>query len=217
MLIDNFITAITPHIDFTEVKTILDIGTRDLEQSIELHRVFPNAVIHAFEPNPQSYQDCLKTAKDHPYITVWPLAILDYDGETIFYAVPQDENKGASSIFEPTENVVGTNMMTIEKMLVPAMRIDTWAKKSKVDQIDLAWVDVQGAEIPTFESFGKLLDGVQAIATEAETGAIYFGNKNYDPTQYTQLKDYMDSRGFVEVAKDQPWEFECDLAFVRRK
>lgn len=214
MLIDKFIDSIKPHVDFESVKTILDIGSRDLGQSIELHKVFPNAKIHAFEPNPESFKDCVANAPE--YITVYPFAVLDYDGETTFYKVPQDENKGASSIFEPTEYVVGVDMMTIEKIKVPTKRIDTWAKENKIEKIDLCWVDVQGAEIPVLESFGTLLYDVQALATEAETGALYYGNRKYEPTQYEQLKAYLEGSGFMEVAYDQPWPFECDIAYVRR-
>lgn len=215
MLIDKFIESIKPHVDFKDVKVILDIGSRDLEQSLELHTVFPQAQIHAFEPNPQSFQKCYDEAPE--YVTVHPYAVLDYDGETSFYMVPQEENKGASSIFEPTEFVVGVDMMTIEKIKVPTKRIDTWAMEQQIDQIDLCWVDVQGAEIPVLKSFGDFLDNVKAIATEAETGALYYGNRKYEPTQYQQLREFLEENGFTEVAYDQPWPLECDVVYVRNK
>ena len=215
VLIDPFIKAIEPHVDFKDVKTILDIGSRDLEQSKELHTVFPHAHIHAFEPNPESYAKCVEECP--PYVTVHPYAVLDYDGETTFYNVPQAENKGASSIFEPTEFVVGVDMMTIEKIKVPTTRIDSWAKGMGINSIDLCWLDVQGAEIPALKGFGSLLGTVQAIATEAETGALYFGNRKYEPTQYNELKEYLEEQGFEETSYDQPWPFECDITYVRRK
>lgn len=214
MLIDKYIAAIEPHVDFDSIKIILDIGSRDLEQSKELHTIFPQAHIHAFEPNPESYTKCLEDCPS--YITVHPCAVLDYDGETKFYNVPQDENKGASSIFEPTEHVVGVDMMTIDKITVPCTRIDTWAKEIGIDTIDLCWIDVQGAEIPVLQSFGVLLDRVQAIATEAETGALYYGNRKYEPTQYNDLRKFLEERSFEEVAYDQPWPMECDLVYARK-
>ena len=39
-------------------KVILDIGSRDLEQSIEFTSVYPLAEIYAFEPNPEQYKIC---------------------------------------------------------------------------------------------------------------------------------------------------------------
>ncbi len=80
---EDFIKAIEKY-NF-DVKTIVDIGTRDLEQSKELHERFPNAKIYAFEANPESYQNCLKNKPD--YIEVIHGAAMDYDGEISFYAV----------------------------------------------------------------------------------------------------------------------------------
>ena len=43
----KMISVIKDKIDFTEIKTILDIGSRDGCQSLELNRWFPNAKIYA--------------------------------------------------------------------------------------------------------------------------------------------------------------------------
>lgn len=216
MLIDTFIDSIKSHIDFTQVKTILDIGSRDLEQSKELHSVFPDAKIHAFEPNPESFRKCEANAPD--YVKVWPYACLDYDGGTPFYSVSQKDNHGASSVFEPTDNVVGVDHVDgLKRILVPCKRIDTWARENHVSKIDLVWQDVQNAEIPCLVGFGRMLDDVKALATEAATGGLYYPNRNYQPTQYEQLKDFLEANRFVEVLYDQPWPFECDTAWVRKK
>jgi len=212
MLIDKFIESIKSHIDFKQVKVICDIGSRDLEQSMELHSVFPNAHIHAFEPNPESYEKC--KAKASEYVTVYPYALLDYDGETTFYSVIQKDNHGASSVFEPTEYVVGVDKFNgLERIVVPCRRLDSVLH----EPIDLVWQDVQGTELPTLIGYGALLDTVKAIATEAETGALYFGNRKYEPTQYEVLKQFMESKGFTQVAYDQPWALECDVVFARIK
>lgn len=216
MLIDKFITAIKPHVDLKSVKTIFDIGSRDLEQSLELLSVFPDAHIYAFEANPDSYAKCVEAAKGHN-ITVFPYAVLDYDGETTFYKVPQDENHGASSVFEPTDFVVGVQMVTIDKITVPTKRIDTWAKEQGIESVDLVWADTQGCELPVFKSFGPLFDTVQAVATEVETGPLYYPNRKHKPTQYQELKSFLTEHGFTEVDYDQPWPLEADVVYARVK
>ena len=214
MLIDKFISSIKDKVDFKSIQVIVDIGSRDLEQSVELHSVFPKAKIYAFEPNPESYQKCLEKAPE--YIKVYPWALLDYDGETSFYSVSQETNHGASSVFEPTEFVVGVDAVNgLKKIKVPCRRLDSWAKENSISKIDLAWVDVQGSELPTFRGFGKYLDKVQAIATESATGLLYFANKQYEPTNYNQLKEFFEGRGFKQVDYDQPWELECDTVWVK--
>lgn len=212
MLIDKLLEAIKPY--ELDIKTIADIGTRDLEQSIEFHSVYPKAKIYAIEANKESYKECLKIKPK--YIELFNFAALDYDGETSFYNVKQTDNKGASSIFEPTERVVGVDLFNgLEKTVVPCKRIDTWAKENKVEQIDLVWQDVQGSEIATLKGFGDLLKNVKVIATEAQTGTLYFGNKKYEPTQYEQLKKFLEDNGFEEVSYDQPWPIECDVVYLR--
>ncbi|MBA2706137.1 MAG: FkbM family methyltransferase [Blastocatellia bacterium] len=215
MLISKFIEAIKPHVDFNSIKTICDIGSRDLEQSFELLKVFPNATIHAFEPNPESYEKCLDQAVEG--IEVYPYAVLDYDGMTSFYAVDQKDNSGASSIFEPTEDVVGVDRFEgMKKIDVMCTRIDTWAEQNKIEKIDLVWMDVQSAEIPALKGFGTMLDDIQAIATEAATGTLYFGNRQYEPSHYQEVNKFMTDKGFVEVSYDQPWPLEADLVYINK-
>lgn len=214
MLIDNFVEAIKPHMDFDSVKVILDVGTRDLEQSEELHTVFPQAHIYAFEPNPESF----KKLKSNGYITVYPFAVMDYDGEIPFYSVAQRDNYGASSVFEPTDAVVGVDLVEgLNRIVVPCKRIDTWANEENVPKIDIVWQDVQGTELQVLQSFGTLLNDVQAIATEVETGALYYPNRKYQPTQYFQLKDYMEEHSFLEVGYVQAWPLEADTYWVKVK
>lgn len=214
-LIDKFLEAIKPYVPKSEVEVIFDIGSRDLEQSIELHTAYPNAEIYAFEPNPESYAKCLEKKPD--YITLLPYAILDYDGETSFYAVAQQDNHGASSVFEPTEFVVGVDRVNgLEKVTVPCRRIDTVAKELGLNKIDLVWADTQGCELPVLRSFGELLHGIEAIATEVATGALYYPNRKHTPTQYSELREFLESNGFMEVGRDQPWELETDVIYVKK-
>ena len=214
MLIDKCLEAIKPY--KLDIKTIADIGTRDLEQSIEFHSVYPKAKIYAIEANTESYKECLKIKPD--YIELFNFAALDYDGETSFYNVKQTDNKGASSIFEPTDRVVGVDLFHgLEKTIVPCKRIDTWAKENKIEQIDLAWIDVQSAEIPTLTGFGQMLYNVKVVATEAVTGTLYHGNRKYDPSTYQEVKSFLESKGFEEISYEQPWALECDLVFLNKR
>jgi FkbM family methyltransferase len=215
----NFVTK--PLVDIIkknklEIHSILDIGTRDLWQSVELHNEFPKSKSYAIEANKDSYDECMKSKPS--YVQLFNFAALDYDGETSFYAVKHEDNYGASSIFEPTERVVGVDLFNgLEKTIVPAKRIDTWAKENNIENIDLLWVDVQGSEIPTLKGFGELLDTVKVIATEAETGYLYLPNRKYEPTQYEELKKFLEDKGFIEVSFDQPWPLEVDIIYMRKE
>lgn len=211
MLIDPFVEAIKPY--NLDVKTIVDIGSRDLIQSVEFHRAYPKAKLYAIEANPKSYKKCSKIKPNS--VELFNFAVLDYDGETTFYEIDQEDNTGGSSIFEPTDKLVANDLChNVEKIVVPCKRIDTWAKENRIDTIDLAWVDVQGAELPVFKGFGSLLKNVKAIATEAATGTIYYANRKYEPTNYTNLRKFLEDNNFKEILYQQPWPYEADLVFI---
>jgi FkbM family methyltransferase len=213
MLIDKLLESIKPY--KLDIKSVLDLGTRDLEQSIEFYSVYPKAKIYAIEANVESYKECLKIKPD--YVDLFCFAALDYNGTTSFYNVKQTDNKGASSVFEPTERVVGVDLFNgLEKTTVVCKRIETWASENKIDSIDLAWIDIQGVEIPALKGFGGLLDKVKVIATEAQTGTLYHGNRKYEPTQYDELRKFLEEKGFIEINRDQPWPLETDVIYIRK-
>ena len=41
-----------------EPKCILDVGSRDCDESLEFLRIFPNAEVHAFEPSFENHKLC---------------------------------------------------------------------------------------------------------------------------------------------------------------
>jgi len=209
-MIDDLIESIKPY--NLKIDTIIDIGTRDMEQSIEFHSVYPEAKIYAIEANKESYEECLNRKPD--YINLLHFAALDYDGETDFYEIAQTDNKGGSSIFEPTQHMVGCDSLNgLKHVKVPCKRIDTVIK----ERIDLAWADVQGCEIPTLKGFGDLLKDVKVIATEAETGLLYYPSRKYEPTKYEELKNYLIENGFKEIYYHQPWPRECDVVYINER
>lgn len=212
MLIDKMIDSIKNM--GLKINTILDIGTRDLAQSLEMRSVYPNADIYAIEANKESF-DCIVDNEHN--IKVFNFAALNYDGETSFFAVKQDQNRGASSVFEPTDKLEGVTRDGFSKVVTAAKRIDTWAKENRISSIDMVWMDVQGSEIKTLEGFGTLLDKVKVVATEAETGELYYSSRDSKPTQYEELKKFLETNEFSEVSYDQAWELECDVVYVKNE
>jgi len=54
----DFVKKIENKIDLDEVSHVLDIGSRDACQSLELADWFPNSKIHCFEPVPETADWC---------------------------------------------------------------------------------------------------------------------------------------------------------------
>lgn len=152
-------------------EVILDIGTRDLESSIEISKHFPNTRIISFEPTPEQYAICLEKSKHHANIEVHNFALSDEEGEVDFWVV--DGNVGGSSMFEPID--VPYSSGTWNKIKVQSKRLDVILKSLNVSKVDAIWIDTQGAELKVLNGMGMYLDEVQVIHTEACPRPYYKG------------------------------------------
>jgi FkbM family methyltransferase len=190
-------------------KIILDVGTRDLAESIEIAGVFPNATILAFEPNPSQFQYCLERSQQHPNIRVFEYAITDVEGPLDFYVVGL--NYGGSSLLEPID--VPYSDKTHVKVTVQGRRLDSVLAELGIEKVDSIWMDVQGNELKAIQGLGKYLDTVQIMHTEACPNPYYVGHQSK-----TELEAYVASQGFdyrFEVHNGHPYG-EGDLICSRK-
>ena len=210
ILTESFIQRMSEHIEFDDVKVILDVGSRDACQSLEFNRWFPNAKIYAFEPVPSNIEWCQNNVKDVDNIQIVPKAVTSFNGKTKFYQVVNG-NVGASSLYQKTEHwwSKAWNQHEIE---VECVRLNDWLIENKIEKVDLMWVDAQGAEKDVFEGMGNYLSDVDGIATEVELEQLYQG---------ATLKDDLDRvlvNNFKLVdSKTTPHNAEADVIFINKK
>ena len=195
-MIEKFAQYITNHDDEF---VIFDVGSRDCQQSIEFYKTFPNAKIYAFECNPNTLEICENNIL--PYndrITLIKGAVCDYDGEITFYPINQKEtvttwedgNPGASSIFKsngkyPHEKYVQDEIKT------NCHRLDSVMKKYNIANVDIIWMDLQGAELLALKGLGKNLMNVKYIHTEISHKEMYTGQ-----VMFKELHNYILSYNF---------------------
>jgi FkbM family methyltransferase len=170
ILSSDFIHSIKDIIDFNKVKVVLDIGSRDACQSLELARWFPNATVYAFEANPDALIWVEKNSALCNRVKVVPFAVSDVDGELSFYKVVNG-NIGASSLYQ-VNHLRSFEWKQVETK-VRSIRIDSWLIENGIEKVDIVWADVQGAESSVFNGFGKFLPSVDAIATEVAIEKLY--------------------------------------------
>lgn len=186
ILTERFVDAIKREYKDKDPDVILDIGSRDLDQSIELRSAFPNARIIAFEPNPEQYKLCYERSKLFG-IDFVGCAVSDEEGESDFWIM--DFNEGGSSLLKPINVPWSTNIS--KKVKVPCRRIDNVLKEMGVDHVDCVWMDVQGYELKVLKSFGNYLKGVKVIHGEASPNPNYEGH-----VQITELESYLIQNDF---------------------
>ena len=219
----NRIVMIFDQIDFGNIKRICDIGSRFLEQTMEMSYIFPDAELHAFEPVPGSYQICLdnksKLAKEYQdRISIHNVAVGESDKEITFNEVDDtgsDHNVGASSKFKFIPGLNGSffnKTWNQREIQVQQVTLDGWRKTNNVGTVDLLWVDAQGGELDVFKGAVETLKDVQVIFTEVGLEAYYQG-QSLKP----QIDEFLKAQGFRELENGfkKNFAYEGDTIYVR--
>jgi len=171
--VDNFMKKIHEK-EWDGPKVYLDIGSRDLTQTIEVAQYHPNTRFIAFEPVPWQYQVCYERSLEWDNIEVYNYAISDKEGYADFWEL--DTNTGASSLLEPMYDIPGSNNIS-KKITVECKRLDSFLPTIGVDSVDCLWIDTQGTELNVLKSLGKYIDDVLFIHTETSPKP-YYKNQN---------------------------------------
>jgi len=103
--------------------------------------MYPNATINAFEAHPQHFAILQQNFGNISRVNLHNKVVSDNDGVIDFYELSAIGN---GSILKFQGNTYGHPMKIQENLKLESIRLDTVFPN---DQIDLLWVDVQGAEL----------------------------------------------------------------------
>ena len=163
---------------------ILEIGACTGEDSVAFLREFSDIQLHCFEPDPRSGKIHQNTVKD-ARCQLHQIAISDVDGEAEFHLSTGSNEE----IGDPSEWLQSSSLKTPKNHLqvypwckfkentvkVPTRSLDSWFAEQDIDQIDLIWADVQGAEENLIKGAPKTLSHTKYFYTEFEDGEFYEG------------------------------------------
>lgn len=211
MLIDNFVQYIKTHSPEYVPSVIFDIGSRDLEQSIEFNSVWGDASVFAFEPTPTQFKICNDKSKRYKKIFAHDLALSDNVGSSDFWVT--DGNIGCSSLLEPIHIPFASNSNK-EKITVSTTTAHEFISKNSIDLKNfIVWMDVQGHELPVLNGFGKYIENVDFIHLEAAETPYY---KNH--SSKSKIEQFLLDNGFGFVFSHVPHPFgEGDILARRIK
>jgi len=172
---------------------ILEAGAHYGEDTVNMKSIWPKATMHVFEPLPQSFNKIMKLTKHLPNVMAYNYALSNYIGKTNFYLNPN--NDGASSVGKPVD--FNKNEFIEIPLEVSCITLDEWAKVNNVSRIDFMWLDMEGHELYALQHASTILDSVQAIYTE-----VNYVHTREGACLYTDLKNFLISRGFKEIWKE---------------
>lgn len=165
--------------------TILDIGANDGHSSELFLHAFPAAMLHCFEPEPRAF--ALLRARLAGRAQIHPVAVCDRDGFATFHQsggalegaepVPGGWHQ-SGSLRPPKEHLQIWPSVTFESTItVPTRSLDSWASDAALGDVDLIWMDVQGAEDLVFAGASRTLARTRYVFTEYSDAELYEGQR----------------------------------------
>jgi 2-O-methyltransferase len=193
----------------SEDPVIVEIGAHYGEDSLRFTEIFANPIVYCFEPDPRNIDIFRKHIVD-PRIILFEVALSDLDGEAQFFQSYDEDssgivpskydwieskdykekklsNSGSSSLKRGYKKILS------ESIQVRTSRFDTWCKENDILGVDLAWIDVQGAERDVINGMGKEIVNIKYIWIE-------YGEASYDGSMNRQeTVSFMRNLGFDDI------------------
>jgi FkbM family methyltransferase len=210
-------------IDPNTIKVLLEVGSMDAWESINMARIFKDASIYTFEPVPYNIERCRENIANHPDVAnrifLQEIAANDITGPMTFWAldieaakVKNNLNHGIGSKFK----IMNPDMWFWEHnqqkaINVKGYRLDDWCKNLLINCVDGIWMDAQGSELDILKGAGSIINNVRFIITEAGLIPYYEGQ-----SLKSNIDEYLINYGFVEYkpAARAAHEYEADVIYL---
>lgn len=133
---------------------ILDVGA-NVGQSVTRYRwLFPNAVIHSFEPVPEAFEQLRQSASGDKLVHVWQLAVSDVTGVVRLHS---NRMSDTSSLLATQPDLADHAYMGTKIVLeVPSKTLDLFCAEHAIPSASILKLDVQGGE-------GRVLSGAKGL------------------------------------------------------
>jgi FkbM family methyltransferase len=199
------------HVDAESIEQIVIVGANDGGEIPRLRLTYPRSRFLCFEPSPVWYNRLTETFRQADYVENRKLALSDCSGSAIFHELPL---AGNGSLLPPDREHWSSFSQIKENEVtsfeVAMSTLDHEAKGLK--QIDLLWIDVQGAE-------GSVLKG--GIETLRRVAAVFLEVALIDSPYrgallFPQLQTMLTNFGFFCVGLGvDGWNYSGNSLWIR--
>lgn len=157
-----------------ERPVIVDVGASEGSVVNKYKSIYPGAAIHAFEPQPDSFQKLKEMSSKIQGVYCNNLALSDIRGESIFY---KTNSSPSSSLLTPARSgsFIDDHTEVTEKFAVRLDTLDNYAASQAIENIDILKMDVQGNELNVLKGSTRLLKegAIELIYTEVWFTSAY--------------------------------------------
>ena len=196
---------------------IVEAGTYDGQDTMELSRLLPKAKIYTLEPVPELFNKSVKRLESFSNIRIYNYALSDRTGVANMYLSEQKGTEGivsmSSSLLAPKEHLDYSPDTLFKNIIeVQTTTIDDWAEKNSIAAIDVLKLDIQGNELNVLMASPKTMSTVKAILTEGEFVEAYEGQYLFE-----DIKTWMEDQGFELDTLFLAFGWFGDALFIRKQ
>lgn len=198
-------TYLPPH------PVIVEAGAHMGEDTADMARRYPDAVIHAFEPVPELYRTLTKRTTRYVNVIRHKTALSKRNGYAVLN-VSSGTSNGSSSLLTPKAHLDIHPTVHFKKTIrVRTVTLDSWAKARRIPRIDLLWLDLQGMEYDVLRASRTIFPSVSLLYTEINL------KENYTGTMlYPEFKKWLEEKGMEPVFENLYWKDMGNALFVRK-
>jgi FkbM family methyltransferase len=161
---------------------VFDVGANVGQTSLRYHSLFPQAVIHAFEPFDESYDALCRAVVGVPQIHTVRAAVADTSGSR---QLRVNRRSSTNSLFDVSpgagKSVDPKLMAATGHREVAVITLDEYCAKEGIDRIHVLKVDVQGGELLVLAGAEGLLGSgqIDVIYAEVLYSDLYEGQADF--------------------------------------
>jgi FkbM family methyltransferase len=187
---DNPFFVISKILTNSETKTIVDGGASVGNTSKELAKLFPNAVVHAFEPFPKFFQTLQEACKSEKRIISYQYALSNNDG-TMLLNINKSEATNSLLRTEIQKNHPHCDLLASTG--TTKVEIKTLDSLFASEEIDVLKLDLQGGEYDALIGANNLLikGKIKIIICE-----VLFEKCYQNQRKASDLINFIESKGF---------------------
>jgi len=198
---------------------LFDVGAHPGPTATRLRELFPSAVIHCFEPFPDSYTLLENATVGDAGVWRHRLCLSDRTGIATMNC---NASTATNSLLETDRRAAATwgegLLNTSSKIEVRTTTLDAFCDEEAIERVDLLKIDTQGAEYDVLEGAATMLSNrsVAVLVFELITATTY--EQQRLPSDYFAL---LESHGYAfsgvfSAMYRQGLLAQCDVAFTPR-